>query len=278
VGGTVRAIGPVFVVGDLDITGTGVFDLGTTQTVVVAGAITTGSSAVLVDTGGSVIAVDGNALFGGGSEAGKLTNGSLQLTGSFTQNGDPESYATQTGFFTIFMGSIAQQTVSFANPGTGAGFSHFAGLQVFDTVGVSLQSAAFVDGPFIAAAVSTVPPLLLGNGNALTVQGITLDSVIIDNMPLVVTNSPQGLFALDVVFRNFSPSAIQFDITRTSAVAVTFTNLRFQGTPPSPGFHLRANGPSSGGPFTVTLVTPTPSAATGAARFTTTGQAVINWP
>ena len=278
VGGTVKVIGTVIVQGDLDITGTGVFDLGTTQTIVVTGAITTGSGAVLVDTGGSAISIQGNALFGGGSEAGKLTNGSLQLTGNFTQNGDPESYATETGFFTILVGTATQQTVSFANPGTGAGFSHFAGLQVFDTVGVSLQSAAFVDGPFIAAAISTVPPLLLGNGNTLTVQGITLDSVIIDNMPLVVTNSAQGLFALDVVFRNFSPSAIQLDLTRTSAVSATFTNLRFQGTPPSPGFHLRANGPPTGGPFTVTLVTPTPSAATGAARFTTTGQAIINWP
>jgi hypothetical protein len=97
-------------------------------------------------------------------------------------------------------------------------------------------------------------------------------------MPLVVTNSAQALFALDVVFRNFSPSAIQFDITRTTPVAVSFTNLRFQGTPPSPGYHLRANGPLTGSPFTVTLVTPTPSAATGAARFTTTGQAQIIWP
>ena len=279
VGGTVRVIGPVFVVGDLDITGTGVVDLRTAQPIVVSGALTTGSSAVLVDTSGSVISVDGAALFSGGSEAGKLTNGTLQLTGNFTQNGDPESYSAQSTFITQFVGT-GTQAVSFANPGTGAGVSHFGGLHVANTgVGVSLLSAAFADGALLGVGGGGVPALMLGNGHTLTVQGITLDSLIIDNMLLVVTNSAQLLFAQDVTFRNYSdPSATQLDITRTSGSA-TFTNLKFLGTPPNPGWHLQAHDPLIGnGAFTVTLVTPSPTAA-GGARFTNAGtEAIIIWP
>ncbi|HMA40666.1 MAG TPA: hypothetical protein VKP10_11340, partial [Gemmatimonadales bacterium] len=164
VGGTVRVIGSVFVLGDLDITGTGVVDLGTTQTIFVTGAITTGSSAVLVDTGGSVITVDGDALFSGGSEAGKLTNGTLQLTGNFTQNGDPESYSAQSAFVTQFVGT-GTQTVSFTDPGTGAGVSHFGGLQVANTgIGVSLLSTAFADGLLLGAGGGGQEALMLGNG------------------------------------------------------------------------------------------------------------------
>ena len=278
VGGTVRVIGSVTVLGDLDITGTGVVDLGTTQTVLVTGALTTGSSAVLVDTGGSVITVEGAALFSGGSEAGKLTNGTLQLLGDFTQNGDPESYGAQSGFLTQFVGT-GTQTVSFTNPGTGAGVSHFGGFQVSNTgLGVSLLGAAFADGSLFGVGGGGLQALLLGNGHTLTVQGITLDSLIVDNMPLVVTNSAQDLFAQDVTFQNYSdPSATQLDITRTSGSA-TFTNLKFLGTPPNPGWQLQVHDPVFGnGQFTVTLVTPTPTKA-GGARFNPTGDAVINWP
>jgi hypothetical protein len=278
VGGTVRVIGTVFVQGDLDITGTGVVDFGTTQTVVVAGAITTGSTAVLVDTGGSAITVEGDALFSGGSEAGRLTNGTLQLMGNLTQNGDPESYSAQSGFVTQFVGT-GTQLVTFANPGTGAGVSHFGVVHVANTgLGVSLGSAAFVDGSLLAVGSGGVQALMLGNGKTLTVQGITLDSLIIDNMPLVVTNSAQGLFAQDVTFRNFSdPSATQFDITRTSGSA-TFTNLKFLGTPPNPGWQLQVHDPLIGnGAFTVTLVTPTPTLA-GGARFRATPEAIIVSP
>lgn len=277
-GGTVRVIGTVIVSGDLDITGTGVVDLGTAQTVFVTGAITTGSSAVLVDTGGSVITVNGDAIFGGGSEAGKLTSGTLQLVGNFTQNGDVESYATDSAFFTVLLGTATQQLVTFANPGAGAGSSHFAGLEVFDTAGVSLASPVFVNGSLFAAPTSTVPPIILGNGNTMTVQGFTLDSLIIDNMPLVVTNSPQGLFGQDVTFQNFSPAAIQLDITRNTGPGVTFTNFKFLGTPPTTGWQLFAHDPVIGnGAFSVTMVTPSPTQAQGA-RFTADGEATVIWP
>jgi hypothetical protein len=169
--------------------------------------------------------------------------------------------------------------VTFTDPGTGAGVSHFGVVHVANTgLGVSLGSAAFADGSLLAVGSGGVQALMLGNGHSLTVQGITLDSLTIDNMPLVVTNSAQSLFAQDVTFQNFSDaSATQLDITRTSGSA-TFTNLNFLGTPPNPGWHLQVHDPLIGnGAFTVTLTTPTPTAANGG-RFNATPEAVIISP
>jgi hypothetical protein len=277
VGGTVTVIGLLIVEGDLDIVG-GALDLGKSQSIVVNGAVTTSSTGVLVDTAGSVLTVYRDAIFGGGSEAGLLTSGTFQLLGHFTQNGDPESFAADSAFFTILFGDSTQQLVTFTNPGSGAGASHFGGLQAYDTAGVSLASAVFVNGPFYSAPINTVPALFLGNGHAMTVQGFTLDSVVIDNMPLVVTNSPQGLFGQDVTFQNFSQADIQLDITRNTGPGVTFTNFKFLGAPPTTGWHLFVHDPVIGnGAFSVTMVTPSPLQS-GGARFTTSGEATISWP
>lgn len=276
-GGTVRVIGTVIVQGDLDITG-GAFDLGNTQSVFVTGAITSSPGGVLVDTGGSVITVDGSALFGGSSEAGLLTNGALQLMGNFTQNGDPESFRADSGFVTRLFGT-GQQLVSFTNPGTGAGVSHFGALHVVNTSqGVSLGSPVFADGLFLAAGSGGTQALMLGGGNTLTAQGITLDTATIDNMPLVVTSSAQPLFAQDVTFQNFASTATQLDITRPdSSFIFTNTNLKFL-TAPTTGWLLQANDPViDNNKFKVTLVNPSPTSS-GNPRFTTTGEAVIVWP
>jgi hypothetical protein len=274
-GGTVQVIGTVTVSGDLDITG-GAFDLGQARSIIVTGAVTSSPGGVLVDTGGSVLTVDGDAIFGGSSEAGLLTNGTLQVTGNFTQNGDPESFRADSGFITQLLGT-GLQLVTFTNPGTGAGVSHFGGLHVANTgQGVSLGSAVFADGLLLAVGSGGTQALMLGSGNTLTVQGITLDSVTIDNMPLVVTSSAQPLFAQDVTFQNDSSTATQLDITRPSG-SVTFTNLKFL-TAPTTGWLLQANDPVVGnGAFTITLATPSPTSS-GNPRFTMTGEAVINWP
>jgi hypothetical protein len=149
---------------------------------------------------------------------------------------------------------------------------------VNNAAGVTLGSAVFANGQFSGFGGGGTLAKILGNGLTLTAKGLFCDSLLIDNMPLVVdTSTTQPLFFDHVVFQNFSPSAIQLDISRVNGSA-TFTGLQFLGTPPTPGFHLRANDPVVGnGVFSVTLVTPTPP-GTGGARFTTTGEAQIFWP
>jgi hypothetical protein len=149
---------------------------------------------------------------------------------------------------------------------------------VVDTAGVSLLSSAFAGGQFAGIGSGGTPAKILGSGFTLTTKGLLCDSLVIDNMPLVVdTSTTQPLQFDNVTFQNFSPSAVQLDITRTSIPGATFTNLKFLTTPTT-GFHLRVNDPAIGnGAFSVTLVTPTPTKGNGAV-FTTTGEAIIIWP
>ncbi|HSD33529.1 MAG TPA: hypothetical protein VLB49_16560 [Gemmatimonadales bacterium] len=267
------------VVNNLDLIGTGSLDLGLGGDVVVGGNLTTSASATITMKDGGALSVTGNANFGGGSEAGRLTNGTLQLVGDFNQTGDPESFAADSAFFTQFV-SANPQTITFAKPGFGAGNSHFGALQVVNNAaGVTLGSAVFANGQFSGFGGGGTLAKILGNSHTLTAKGLFSDSLLIDNMPLVVAaDTVQPLFFNHVVFQNFSPSAIQLDISRVNGSA-TFTGLQFLGTPPTPGFHLRANDPVVGnGAFSVILVTPLPTGASGAARFTTTGEAQITWP
>jgi hypothetical protein len=278
VSGAYTVLTSLSVVNNLDLIGTGSLDLGIGGDVVVGGNLTTSASATITMKDGGALSVTGDANFGGGSEAGRLTNGTLQLVGNFSQTGDPESFAADSAFFTQLV-SANPQTITFAKPGFGAGNSHFGTLQVVNNAaGVTLGSAVFANGQFSGFGGGGTLAKILGNGLTLTAKGLFCDSLLIDNMPLVVdTSTTQPLFFDHVVFQNFSPSAIQLDISRVNGSA-TFTGLQFLGTPPTPGFHLRANDPVVGnGVFSVTLVTPTPP-GTGGARSTTTGEAQIFWP
>ena len=278
VSGVYTVLTSLSVVNNLDLIGTGSLDLGLGGDVVVGGNLTTSASATITMKDGGALSVTGNANFGGGSEAGRLTNGTLQLVGDFNQTGDPESFAADSAFFTQFV-SANPQTITFAKPGFGAGTSHFGALQVVNNAaGVTLGSVVFATGQFWGLGGGGTLAKILGNGHTLTAKGLFCDSLLIDNMPLVVDSSvTQPLLFDHVTFQNFSSGAIQLGITRINGAA-TFTGLQFLGTPPTTGWHLEVNDPVVGnGAFTVTLVTPTPTKA-GGARFNPTGEAVIIWP
>jgi hypothetical protein len=276
--GAVTVVNQLTATGNLSVLGSGSLDLATSSFVSVTGSFSTSGSATIQMTAGGVLFVDGDVTFGGGSESGKLTNGTIEVLGNFTQSGDPESFAT-SGFLLVAFFGTGTQTVQFADPGTGAGSSQFTDFYVYNIGGgVSLASDVFAMGNFSASTGGAALNRMFGNGNTLTTKGLFVDSLVIDNMPLVVDSSTTQFIGFfdNVVFQNFPATAIQMDVTRTNGT-YTFNNLQFLGTPPSPGFHLRANDPVAGdGQFTITLVNPTPISS--GARFTTTGEALINWP
>lgn len=278
--GSVTVVNSVWASGNLDVVGSGSFDLDTSS-VSVGGSFSTSGTATISMTAGPLLIVNGDAAFGGGSESGKLTDGFLEVLGSFTQSGDPASFDADPFFFTIFIGS-GTQTISFTNPGSASGTSHFGDVDVVNTGGgVSLASAVFSLGELIASPSGVgLFNRISGNGHTFTTKGLFVDSLIIDNMPLVVDSSTTEFIGLfdHVTFQNFSdPAAIQLDVTGTTG-SVSFSNLQFLGTPPNPGFHLRANDPVVGnGQFTITMVNPTPTVSSGA-RFIPTGDAQIIWP
>jgi hypothetical protein len=277
--GSVTVVNQVTASGNLSVLGSGSLDLGASSFVSVAGSFSTSGSATIQMTAGSGLFVDGDATFGGGSESGKLLNGTLDVLGNFTQSGSPTSFDAGPFFLTLFIGT-GPQTVSFVNPGTASGTSHFGYVEVLNTGGgVSLASAVFSLGELVTSPSGVgLFNKISGNGFTFTTKGLFVDSLIIDNMPLVVDSSAtQFIGRFDhVVFQNFSATAIQLDVTRTTG-SVTFNNLQFIGPAPNPGFHLRANDPVLGnGQFTVNMVAPTPIGS--GARFTTTPEAQIIWP
>jgi hypothetical protein len=278
--GSVTVVNNLTVTVDLDVVGSGSFDLGTSSFVQVNGSFSTSGTATIQMNNGSALFVNGSATFDGGSESGKLTDGTLELLGNFSQSRDTESFDAGHALFTVLLGT-GTQCVNFAYDGLAAGTSHFGGIDVLNAGGgVSLCSPAFASGALFATPSGQgLFNLISGNGHTLTTKGIFVDSLTIDNMPLVVDSSATQFIGLfdHVTFRNFSdPAAIQLDVTGTTGTYV-FNNLQFLGTPPNPGYHLRANDPVVGnGQFTITLVAPSPSAST--AQRTTTGEAVINWP
>ncbi len=279
VNGSVTVVNQVTASGNLSVLGSGSFDLGASTFVTVTGSFGTSGTATIQMTAGGALFVDGDVTFGGGSESGKLTNGTIEVLGNFTQSGDPESFAT-SGFLLVAFFGTGTQTVQFANPGTGAGSSQFTDFYVYNNAGgVSLASDVFALGNFSTSTGLAAMNRIFGNGNTLTTKGLFVDSLVIDNMPLVVDSSLTHFIGFfdNVVFQSFPATAIQMDVTRTLGT-VQFNNVQFLGTPPNPGFHLRANDPVAGnGRFTINMVNPTPIGS--GARFTTTGEpALINWP
>jgi hypothetical protein len=278
--GSVTVLSLLQVTGNLTVQGLGVLDFGTSSGSLVTGNFSTTGSGIVVIGGGSSLSVEGDASFGGGSETAKLTAGSLVVNGNFAQSGGPSSFDAGTSFIVAF-GGAATQSVGFANPGAGSGTSHFGQIQVTNLGGtVSLLTDVFATNALIAFGGGGVLAQLASTGHTLTVKGVLVDSLSITNMPLVIDTSAIIQIAQfdNVTFLGFTdPSATQLDITRVNGVA-TFTNLKFLGNPPSPGFHLQVHDPVIGqGAFTVTLVTPSPTAA-GGARRNATGEAIINWP
>ncbi len=190
VSGSVTVVNSVTATGNLDVVGSGSFDLDTSSFVSVTGSFSTSGTATIQMNSGSFLFVNGDASFGGGSEFGKLTNGTLELLGSFTQSGDPASFAADPFFFTVFIGT-GTQTVSFGSPGTASGSSHFGDVDALNTGGgVSLASAVFSLGElFSLPSGAGLFNRISGNGHTFTTKGLFVDSLIIDNMPLVVDSS-----------------------------------------------------------------------------------------
>jgi len=97
-----------------------------------AGSLTTenaGSIAMHGSPSYVLLAVDGNAAFGGATERNLITGGSIILSGDFSQAGNPQSFVASDTAVIEFAGS-ATQHISFANPGLPSGHSRFATLMV----------------------------------------------------------------------------------------------------------------------------------------------------
>jgi hypothetical protein len=219
--------------------------------------------------------VNGNVLFDGGDESGRLTAGVMFIKGNFTQqaSSSPKSYAPSGAHLDIFNGTTVQ-TVSFATPGlTG---SNWRTLVLANTVGgVTLTTDIQQSGP--VAFANGVPRIVHGNGATVFVAELLANNVTLDNV-LVAANNVLITQFDSITFQNYSPSATPLTISNPGVGSpFQFKDLKFQVVPTT-GFYISVtdNAPADGVPFTVDLVNPTPG--TGGAFIKTAGGAVVNWP
>jgi hypothetical protein len=278
--GTVSVLTFITMTGNLDIPGSGNLMLNGFSAGVFGNFATSASGTIDIVNGG-LLDVDGNITFGGGSETGRLTNGSIFLLGNFSQTGSPTSFDANFGLFVV-LGGTGVQTVSFANPGAPTGTSHFGQVELDNAGGtVLLTSGAFAMGELYAFGGGGAFSRINGNGNTLSVKGLVVDSLIIDNMPLVVDSSGVAvIFRFDnVTFQSFSPTAVQFSLTRANGVN-TFNNVTFSTVPNTSGggLYMRLNDPVFGnGQFTVTMAGASPAGQGTTQNVQVLGEALLTW-
>lgn len=207
----------------------GLFDANG-QVVTISGALQTlGSGKLQMTAAGSAVSVTGNASFGGASETGLLTAGTMSIGGNFTEaGGATDAFIATSSHTTVLNGSTAQ-TLSFAHGGS----SGFGALIVSNSAGVTAlsnfltqnltMSAGTLSGATFAASIFGT---LTDPAGLLQVSGISFGS---STSPVSATTSTITLSGGggSVTFNN-NPSILVGNLTINGPVFV-LGNLALNG-------------------------------------------------
>jgi Bacterial Ig-like domain (group 1) len=224
---------------DLQVEGTAILD-ATGGVLVVDGPFSTlGGGRLRMQNDSSHVALNSGASFGGGSTAGLLTAGLLEIGGNFTQSGDAESFSASGGHVTDFHGSGLQQAV-FGTPGSGAGTSHFAHLVLGGSVGVQLNSDVYAAGQLRDGA-GAGRLLTTASGAALVTGGASFSSANLVGVRWEIRDGATVDQLSGISFESQDPTVPQFSVIRSSGT-VTADNLSFD-TPPTSGVYILVDDP-----------------------------------
>ncbi|MEO8636641.1 MAG: hypothetical protein ABI587_15295 [Gemmatimonadales bacterium] len=237
-GGNSTALGSnVTVSGTVTASGAGALDISG-HTLTISGTLTTaGGGTVIMQSSSDSVLVAGAAIFGGGDETGRLTDGLLSIGGSFAQNNSGGSNMSflASGTHTTRVGAAAARVINFGTPSQFATGSHFANLDVTPgTGGITLVNGNnFANGQLISAPLGAAPTL---TGGVLTVQQLNVSAVgtslILDNVRITLIEQSLVSQKFDnVQFINFGTLNNQLDINAFGASAsprpLSFANLNF---------------------------------------------------
>ncbi len=224
---------------DLQVEGTATFDMGSGVASVDGQFSTLGAARLRMQDAAASLGLNSGASFGGGSTAGLLTAGLLEIGGNFTQNGDAESFAASGTHATVFRGSGTQQA-TFAAPGLGAGTSHFAHVALGAEVGLQLNSDAYAsgqlrDGPGSGRMLTTSSAAVLVTG------GASFTSANLVGVRWEIRDGSTVDALSGIAFQSMDPTVAQLSVIR-SAGTVTADNLDFD-TPPTSGVYILVSDP-----------------------------------
>jgi hypothetical protein len=227
--------------------------------------------------------VGGNATFAGAASAGFLTEGVLEVQGTFSQNNtNAASSFSASGNHTTRLVSSVIQPVDFTSPGTGPTLSHFADLDVSShtsAVDFRLATTVVVEGQLIALPPSGFIQFFTSNGGALSVGGVNVHDLVLNSLPLTIGGGTIAQF--DAVTFNFAGAAdgakTQLAINHPGGPSpFIFNGLVFQDQPTT-GFYLVTNDVdgTTSGVLTIGLTNPSPATPPCCIQ---PNNAVINWP
>ena len=269
-------------VGAVNITG-GTLTLNGRILTVARTFATTGAGTVTMTNLVDSLRVSGNASFGGGNETNLLSAGIITIAGNLNQAGNAGSFAATGTHGTIFTGS---PTITFANPGSGLGFSHFQELGLLRPSALILASDVVVEGSPHGFGIGTLS--LIGSGQSLTLRGNgggggggpDSGAVVFNNVRLIIDQVSSTIDTLDdFVFQGLPSTATQLTIRHPGgATPVGLRNVTFNTLPTTGGFYISATdvNTSDGVPLVVDVINGSP--ASGGAFVQTAGGATVNWP
>lgn len=280
------AFGSIYINGRVTVTGSLRVGSGSSLTVWVGDSLITRGAGVLrmVNANGT-LQVAGPALFDGGSTAGLLTAGTLDLQGNFTQaaTNSATSFAASGAHVTKFSASSAQ-AIAFASPGTGGAGSHFGTLWAANnepTTGMQLTSNVFVDSTLQLVVGVADSATFTGSGHTLTAAGVnvpgtTTRRLVFNNTLFKLVDGGAYTQFDGVTFRNFG-TATPLEVARASGTyGMTYLSWAYALWPysPAPYYLLSLTGASP----SVILTTPTPSYSLwGSTYWLSTGTGVVTY-
>ena len=156
-------------------------------------------------------------------------------------------------------GTFSVATTTFAGPGQIMPVLPYQNLGI--EADIALASPVTATGQLISSSAAT--PTVDGAGNALTVSGLAVDGLVLDNVPLTSAGGTIG--GLDnVTFQGYAGTATQLTISHPGAASpFTFDNVSFTSTPTT-GYYVDATdtAPTDGLVFTINLTNSVPGNGT----------------
>jgi hypothetical protein len=198
----------------------------------VTGNLTTAGNGIVKMTGsGDQLDVYGNATFGGGSTTGLLTDGIVNIQGSFAQTTTPTAYAPSGLHLTNMITTPVASTISFANPNN----SFFQNAKFQSLVVDSMLTNVWVKGNLqVLGPAQTIGAV----GTGMTIGGTLTDvssklrpgalSFAGSTTPVSATTPSISLSQANAVTFNNNPSIIAANLT-INATTFSLGNLQLGG-------------------------------------------------
>ncbi|HXD22841.1 MAG TPA: hypothetical protein VN613_05740, partial [Gemmatimonadaceae bacterium] len=221
----------------------------------------------MTDANDPELEVDSAAVFAGGSTAGLLTQGEIDVYGNFTQAGSPTAFVATSPnliYFDLYLTSA--DTITFANPGYNA--SHFGDFYV-ETGDYYFGSNVFADGSLntgciactLVHRVHTATP---GTAVSVTSKGADVGYLALDGVSWDLQDGYPVFSADSVDFLNQDSTKVQFSIERGNTIPMgpnnVFSNWIFETRPQfGVGLYVQATQTDDAevnGPLTISFASP----------------------